>query len=134
MCDINDLVHQYNQSRDMAACHYNAFLAYLPTMGVTPKEVKSMESNSRDQTKISNRFKRLQNSVMMRVNKGSPCPLQQAQDDVEYEVNTVGQANIVGQANVEQTVPNVAQENEHVGQANVGQASEGQVAMDQTLV
>jgi len=38
-------------------------------MGVTPKELKAMEANSREITKINNRLKRLQNSVMSRVNK-----------------------------------------------------------------
>jgi len=87
MSDINDVCHQYNQSREMAACHYNAFLSYLPTMGVTPKELKAMEANSREITKINNRLKRLQNSVMSRVNKPKQpeesTPLLQEQEQAE---------------------------------------------------
>ena len=58
----------------MAGCHYNAFAAYIPTMGVTPKELRALEANTRDQTKISNRLKRLQNSMMCRVNKPTMEP------------------------------------------------------------
>jgi len=57
-------------------------------MGVTPKELKAMEANSREITKINNRLKRLQNSVMSRVNKPkqpeeSTPLLQQEQEQAE---------------------------------------------------